>query len=110
MDDDRLTELLRAREVRDSGIKDYFDLADRLLDRANVQLALSKLDRHALIALSSEGTDAAALDDLALAVDGEAYDAVAEVLATWPASLLESAEPAAPAGRLAASRSMPWRG
>ena len=95
MGDDGLTELLRAREVRDSGIKDFFDLADRLLDRANVQLALSKLDRHALISLRSERADAAVLDDLALAVDGEAYDAVAEVLATWPAALLESAEPAA---------------
>ena len=92
MDDDRLTELLRAREVRDSGIKDYFDLADRLLDRANVQLALSKLDRHALIALR---TDAPSLDHLALTVDGAAYDAVAEVLAGWPADVLDSAEPAA---------------
>ena len=95
MSDDELTELLREREVRDSGIKDFFDLADRLLDRANVQLALSKLDRHALIALSTPGTDAAPLHTLALAVDGQAYDAVAEVLATWPTALLESAEPPA---------------
>ena len=95
MADERLVELLRAREVRDSGIKDFFDLADRLLDRANVQLALSKLDRHALLALRSNQADAAVLTDLALAVDGEAYDAVAEVLAGWPAALLESAEPPA---------------
>ncbi len=95
MGDDTLVELLRAREVRDSGIKDFFDLADRLLDRANVQLALSKLDRHALIALGSQPADAAVLDDLALAVDGEAYDAVAEVLGSWPTALLEGAEPAA---------------
>jgi hypothetical protein len=94
MSDERLVALLRAREVRDSGIKDFFDLADRLLDRANVQLALSKLDRHALLSLRSDA-DAGILDELALAVDGAAYDAVAEVLGSWPAALLEGAEPPA---------------
>jgi hypothetical protein len=95
MDDERLITLLREREVRDSGVKDFFDLADRLLERANVQLALSHLDRHSLLALSTERADAALLDDLALAVDGEAYDAVREVLAGWPTDVLARPEPAA---------------
>ena len=95
MGDEPLIDLLRAREVRDIGIKDFFDLADRLLDHANVQLALSKLDRYALLSLGSERADAPVLDRLALAVDGEAYDAVAEVLAAWPTSMLEGPEPAA---------------
>ena len=93
--DEQLIELLRAREVRDTGIKDFFDLADRLLDRANVQLALSKLDRHALLALTTGRVDDGTPVDLALAVDGEPYDAVAEVLSTWPPALLETAEPPA---------------
>lgn len=95
MGDEPLIALLRTREIRDSGIKDFFDLADRLLDGANIQLALSKLDRHALLSLTSGHADAAILAELALAVDGRAYDAVAEHLATWPPALLEAAEPAA---------------
>lgn len=99
MDDGRLGDLLRAREVRDSGIKDFFDLADRLLDRAGVQAALSRLDRHSLIGLSTRGgldpERAAHLEDLALTVDGEPYDAVADVLASWPRTLLQTSEPAA---------------
>jgi hypothetical protein len=99
MDDARLGELLRAREVRDSGIKDFFDLADRLLDRASVQAALSRLDRYSLIGLSAgerlDPVRAAQLDALALVVDGVPYDAVADALASWPPSLLQTAEPAA---------------
>jgi hypothetical protein len=95
MADEELIALLRSREIRDSGIRDFFDLADRLLERSNVQLALSKLDRHALLNLKSERADSAALTDLALAVDGHPYDAVAELLASWPAGLLEGSEPAA---------------
>ena len=99
MDDGRLGELLRAREVRDSGIKDFFDLADRLLDRSSVQAALSRLDRHSLIGLSTgerlDAERAGQLDDLALTVDGTPYEAVADVLASWPSTLLQSPEPAA---------------
>jgi hypothetical protein len=99
MDDGRLGDLLRAREIRDSGIKDYFDLADRLLDRASVQAALSRLDRHSLIGLSTgsaiDPERVAQLDALALTVDGAPYDAVADVLASWPPNLLQADEPAA---------------
>jgi hypothetical protein len=95
MDDGRLTTLLRVREVRDSGIKDFFDLADRLLDRSSLQSTLSRLDRHALRALQTPGVDAPILDELALVIDGEPYDAVAEVLAGFASTMLDGAEPAA---------------
>ncbi|MGX5682634.1 helicase-associated domain-containing protein [Schumannella luteola] len=50
--DDDLSALLAAREVRATGIRDFFDLADALLDPASVQAALSRLDRPTLTSLA----------------------------------------------------------
>lgn len=53
MDDERLLSALRAREVRATGIKDFFDLAEALLDRSSIQQQLSRLDRGTLAALAA---------------------------------------------------------
>ena len=93
MDDGHLGELLRARDVRDNGIRDFFDLADRLLDPASIQAVLSRLDRPTLATLwdLADGKPAevdAALVDLALVTDetpANTYEAVATTLHGWPA-------------------------
>jgi hypothetical protein len=61
--DEDLAQLIAVREVREHGIRDFFDLADALLNPESVQRALSRLDRHVLIALADDGpaVDAAAL-------------------------------------------------
>src|SRR5690606_5111223 len=41
------------RPVREAGIRDVFDLAEALLDAANVQAALAHLDRTALGVLAA---------------------------------------------------------
>ncbi|MCU1579765.1 MAG: hypothetical protein JWP19_1969 [Rhodoglobus sp.] len=53
LSDTQLAELLGARELRESGIGDFFDLAEALLDPASVQHALGRLDRPALTALAA---------------------------------------------------------
>jgi hypothetical protein len=53
LSDTQLAELLGARELRESGISDFFDLAEALLDPASVQHALGRLDRPALTALAA---------------------------------------------------------
>ena len=50
--DSELAALLRARSVRDVGIGDFFDLAEKLLDRTSIQAALSGLDRPTLTMLA----------------------------------------------------------
>jgi len=56
LSDAQLAELLGAREVREQGIRDFFDLADALLDAISIQHALGRLDRPTLstIAVVSE--------------------------------------------------------
>ena len=56
LDDDALARLVTERGVRQQGIRDFFDLAEALLDRASVQTALQRLDRPtlALIAVAGE--------------------------------------------------------
>ena len=56
LDDDALARLVTERGVRQQGIRDFFDLAEALLDRASVQAALQRLDRPtlALIAVAGE--------------------------------------------------------
>ncbi|MDP3209053.1 MAG: hypothetical protein Q8M65_07880, partial [Rhodoglobus sp.] len=53
--DPALAELLSAREIRESGIRDFFDLSDALLDPESIQHALGRLDRSTLAALASLG-------------------------------------------------------
>lgn len=83
--DAELSRLLAAREVRGSSIKDFFDLADALLDPDSIQLALGRLDRSALItvgALSRSHTPIIAQDVAALiAALGTDPDAVVDHLA-----------------------------
>ena len=96
--DTELEALLRARSVRDVGIGDFFDLADKLLDRTSVQTVLSTLDRPTLttIAVLAESGAAtvpqisARLTSLGARVSD---DAIAEHLAT--AASLGLAGPAA---------------
>ncbi|TAL43446.1 MAG: hypothetical protein EPN91_06345, partial [Salinibacterium sp.] len=49
--DAELIEMLGAREIRESGIRDFFDLAEALLDPASIQHALGILDRPTLATL-----------------------------------------------------------
>src|SRR5215207_7445 len=55
LDDDALTRLVTARGIREHGIRDFFDLAEALLDRVSVQTALERLDRGTLALLATAG-------------------------------------------------------
>ncbi len=55
LDDDALARLVTQRQVRDAGIRDFFDLAEALLDRSSVQAALERLDRRVLALLAVAG-------------------------------------------------------
>ena len=55
LSDADLIALLGARELRETGIKDFFDLADALLDPVSIQQALARLDRPTLAALATIG-------------------------------------------------------
>ena len=116
LDDDALTALVRARPVREAGIRDVFDLAEALLDPASIQAALAHLDRTSLGVLAAATLASApaeleavaarmrrpaaelrpvvgSLVALALLVDDGRItvpDAVAEVLRGWPAEGLPS--------------------
>jgi len=115
--DSELSELLKVREVRASGIHDFFDLADALLEPDSVQLALGRLDRASLVSLDALGTlgtavasdlasetvdahevtaqlHAAARLGLVTEVDGRfgIPSAVTSQLARWPSLGLPSAE------------------
>jgi len=59
LDDDALERLVRERELRRPGIRDYFDLAEALLDGASIQAALGRLDRPTLALLVVAGELAA---------------------------------------------------
>jgi hypothetical protein len=52
LEDVELITLLRARGIRDSGIRDYFDLADRLRDPQSIHAALENLDRPTLTTIA----------------------------------------------------------
>ncbi|HEV7956403.1 MAG: hypothetical protein JWL94_424 [Microbacteriaceae bacterium] len=53
LDNDRLRFALSSRDIRTTGIKDFFDLAETLLDRASIQQQLSRLDRGTLAAIAA---------------------------------------------------------
>lgn len=63
LSDAELSNLLSERAVRGASIKDFFDLADALLEPDSVQLALGGLDRGALIVLGCLGTSETALSE-----------------------------------------------
>jgi hypothetical protein len=130
LDDDALARLVTQRAVREGGIRDFFDLAEALLDRTSVQSALERLDRGtlALLAVAGELAESSgaptaehlsarlalpiaevrerigiALDAGLLGTESGRYapwDAVVEQLRAWPAFGL-------PAGRDLESTSPP---
>ncbi|WBU37861.1 helicase-associated domain-containing protein [Homoserinibacter sp. YIM 151385] len=53
LDDDALRALIESRRLRSAGIRDWFDLAEALLERAGVQSALERLDRRTLAVLGA---------------------------------------------------------
>ena len=53
LDDTELADAIRRREVKPGPIKDFFDLAEALLDRASIQQQLSRLDRGILCVIAA---------------------------------------------------------
>jgi hypothetical protein len=120
LDDHALSRLVTDRGIRQQGIRDFFDLAEALLDRGSVQAALQRLDRPTLALLAVAGdlastTGAPTAAQLATALGSTAeevaartavavtagllgeesghfapWDAVVEQLAAWPAFGLPS--------------------
>ena len=62
-DDDALVAGLTLRGIAPAGIRDFFDLADALLDAESIQGCLQLLDRHLLSALWTLGAAADAATD-----------------------------------------------
>jgi hypothetical protein len=88
--DAELTQLLTVREVREAGIRDFFDLADALLELNSVQRALSRLDRTTLAVIAAVGEQAAELapgeqaTDAAGATAAQVAAALAPLVTTQP--------------------------
>jgi hypothetical protein len=55
MGDDALVASLAGRQVTGAGIRDFFDLADALLEPDSLHACLSRLDRHSLAGLAALG-------------------------------------------------------
>jgi len=84
LEDTTLRSAIQARAVTASGIRDFFDLADALLDPISIQRTLTHLDRATLAVLACAGELAAeALADGArrTAADPAAADPAAPILA-----------------------------
>ncbi|MCS5721063.1 helicase-associated domain-containing protein [Herbiconiux sp. CPCC 203407] len=98
--DDQLIALLAARPVAAREIRDFFDLADALLDPVSVRAALRRLDRDQIEGLAAPAENRVALDalpleELALRDEaGRPYAVVAEVART----LLDEPAPAPETG------------
>ena len=99
MDDDTLTSGLKMRAVAPAGIRDFFDLADALLDSNNIQTCLALLDRptlRTLWQLAGGNTDRHTVDTVDTAIvetlrsmlfldaEGAALSVVTEQLNRWP--------------------------
>jgi hypothetical protein len=91
--DDDLVALLTLREVRDVRVRDFFDLADALLDPVSIQKSLAALDRATLAAIATLDSSPVGADlDHAFALalvdrtpDGwVSYEPVADQLRSWP--------------------------
>ncbi|MDO9397205.1 MAG: hypothetical protein Q7T71_11715, partial [Herbiconiux sp.] len=106
LDDDALSALLVTRQVAPKDLRDFFDLADALLDPASIRLALRPLDRATLATLADGGpvadprAVALALTDPAADIPFTPYDGVPDVArtvlaATPPANDDPAPEPAA---------------
>lgn len=66
--DDDLISVLTRREVRDVRVRDFFDLADALLDASSIQRALAGLDRGTLAVLASVPVAGATTEQVAAVV------------------------------------------
>ncbi|MEP6842708.1 MAG: helicase-associated domain-containing protein [Pseudolysinimonas sp.] len=93
LDDDALARLVTDRGVRQQGIRDFFDLAEALLDRASVQSALQRLDRPTLALISVAGelaatTGAPTAAQLAAALHISAVDVSERIAVAGLAGLL----------------------
>ncbi|MBC7723517.1 MAG: helicase-associated domain-containing protein [Burkholderiaceae bacterium] len=53
LDDEQLAKAVRDRDIRPIGIKDFFDLAEALLDRQSIQQRLTRLDRATLTVMAA---------------------------------------------------------
>ena len=56
MPDSELADVVRSRDIRPAPLKDFFDLAEALLDATSVQQQLARLDRPTLTALAALAT------------------------------------------------------
>lgn len=106
--DEQLIGLLLARPVAAREVKDFFDLADALLEPVSVRAALRRLDRDQIESLADPHDEPASpLRDLALrADDGAAYDvvtAVARAVLAEPPSTAAAPPPSSFADALAAT-------
>lgn len=87
LSDPELAALVRSREIRETGIRDYFDLADKLLDRNSIQSALTGLDRRTLLTLSliaelSSSSSIASVTEVAKTLDAIEHPNVAQLPST----------------------------
>lgn len=103
LSDDELTRLVASRGIRATGIDDFFDLAEALLDRTSVQAALERLDRPTLAVLAAAG-------DLAESSGAPTADRLAHRLGLDPAEVTERLDLAIAAGLVGAEsgRYAPW--
>lgn len=103
MDDEQLRELVTRRQVRSAGIRDWFDLAEALLDRASVQQALEGLTRPVLAVL-------AGASELARGGGAPTAAAIAERIGSTPDAVAEHAQTAIADGLLGeeSGRYAPW--
>src|SRR6478735_6625 len=102
-DDAQLADTFALRSVGPmTSWHDFFDAAAGLLDAASVDRALTRLPRHALVALAAgSGADQPALTRLALvAPDGTPYAVVADRVAAAKAAAPEAFEEATDASAL----------
>src|SRR3954469_6778269 len=103
LDDADLSRLVTARGGREHGIRDFFDLAEALLDRTSVQAALQRLDRGTLALLAVSG-------DLASSSGAPTAAQLAEKLGVDAAEVARRSNAALEAGLLAeeSGRFAPW--
>ncbi|MFT4124459.1 MAG: helicase-associated domain-containing protein, partial [Microbacteriaceae bacterium] len=87
LDEERLGRLIRRRRVRETGVNDAFDLAERLLDPPSVRAALAHLDRRSLLTLAVLCAAAAPGTPVGRAALAERIAAVDRAGTPFPATL-----------------------
>jgi hypothetical protein len=94
MSDGELGRILRERAVAAHGIKDFFDLAEALLDRVSIQQALTRLDRHTLAVLVAiiAQDDPSTVAEIAARLPGVAAPSIVDRAAVGVQLLLAESE------------------